>query len=523
MQSKTLFKMNVAKTICESILSNASNCQILFKSNQISGCEAIRHILTIAKYFDHERSFEKGDRVILMMKDTPEFIYVFLAIICIGGIPVPINPKVRERELAFLLEDSEAKGMVIDEEEFDRVYSIIRHSKYIVEGRMVINGHSRYHPISIQSLGYSFISYDTFPFVEDQKIAFWQYTSGTTGHPKAVQHRQETMLLNAEYFAKQCLKINSTDRIYSVSKMFFGYGLGNSLFFPLLTGASVLVDDEWYTLDRLESRILSFHPTVLFATPKIYNDILEYGSKELREALKSVRLFISAGANLPISLQHRWTKIVGKGIINGMGSTEIGHIFMCNYTNEEITSLNLGKPISGFGVKILSLDSLAQELTQAHEIGELCILPPQNTLSTYWNRAEENQKKYGEGWYRSGDLCARDEYGNYLYHGRKDHLFKINGRWVNPTEVENLLVQHVTAITECVITASSDHQDLPEVLLYVVKQRSYSTVEVELKLRQILNDHVSKYKHPSRIYFVDELPRNSNGKVRISQLTKQEN
>ncbi|PAM95859.1 hypothetical protein B4N84_04745 [Flavobacterium sp. IR1] len=517
--------MNLVEKILKNLVISDNEHQVFYDLNRLSGKEITNKTLALAMNLRATGKFTVEQRVLLIMKDSPEFIYSFLALIAIGCIPVPVNPLIKDAELQYILEDSKAIGVIIDDSQYLRLDAVICDSSHIITDCVLVNLFSKNEYFESGYLSkYLEVSNDflklEFVYEHSNEIAFWQYTSGTNGNPKAVQHTHYTMLLNTHLFAKKTLKIRTTDTILSIAKMFFGYGLGNSLFFPLLTGASVIVDKEWFSIDNLKMNICLYKPTVFFATPKVYLDILQNEEKFSSKDFSNIRLFVSAGANLPNAIKKKWRERYGKTIVNGIGSTEIGHIFLCDYGTIETHETTLGVPVEGYEVKICKTDNSEEEIKNYDEIGEICIYPPVNTLSSYWNMPKTNKDKYKNGWYLSGDLCSRTKQGTYLYHGRKDDLFKVNGRWVSPWEIENIVLNKIPEVSECTLTAHLDENEFHVPILYVVNKSGTEEKEVQDKIYKVLKCSLSSYKLPSKILFIEELPRNSNGKISKKHLVE---
>ncbi|AZA53954.1 AMP-binding protein [Chryseobacterium sp. G0201] len=519
--------MNITKNIIENLLLYNNENQILYGIKNVSGNEIADKIIAFASCLRFTGEFNCGDRVLLIMNDSPEFIYSFLSLISIGCIPVPLNPLIKDSELEYILLDSKATGTIIDNNQYLRLYDVIHNSCYIINDCIIIND-----PLIMDNGSFNYLQKYLFPqnfshshlgleflYEENNQIAFWQYTSGTTGNPKAVQHKHNTMLINTELFAQKTLEIVKEDIILSISKMFFGYGLGNSLFFPLITGATVIIDEKWFAIDNLIKNMRLYKPTVLFATPKVYSEILHQHKDFSKKEFNSIRLFMSAGSPLPESIIRQWETIFEKTITNGIGSTEIGHIFMCDYQpKEQSKNASLGVPVLGYDVKISEIDAPYETIENYGEIGELCIYPPKSTLSSYWGPEEFNKIRYKEGWCFSGDLCSQRYDGSYIYHGRKDDLFKVNGRWVNPIEIENHVLQNFKQVHECAITYYLDDDNLAQSVLYVVEKTGINTEVLSDKIQKMLSKNFPTFKAPSRIYFIKELKRNSNGKVNRKRL-----
>ncbi|REC59955.1 hypothetical protein DRF65_23155 [Chryseobacterium pennae] len=513
--------MNLSENIIRNLLLSDNGNQILYNLNSLSGKEIAEKTLTLAVNLKSTGKLSCGDRVILSMNDSPEFIYSFLSLISIGCIPVPVNPMIQDSELEYILQDSKARGIIIDSQQYLRLHKVVHNSIYIVNECIIVNtplkdeyhSDNYLHKYMVLKTHNSFSDMD-FAYEQNNPIAFWQYTSGTTGKPKAVQHTHATMLLNTNLFAQKTLGICKEDIIMSVSKMFFGYGLGNSLFFPLIIGSSVVIDEKWFSIDQLKKNIRLYKPSVFFGTPKVYLDILHHYKSFSQNDFNSIRLFVSAGSSLPESIAREWDSKFEKTIINGIGSTEIGHIFMCNrHLKKQNKNSSLGIPVSGYQIKICKIDNPDVSIKNHNEIGELCVSPPESTLSSYWEKEEANKVKYKEGWYFSGDLCSQAEDGTYTYHGRKDDLFKVNGRWVNPLEIENIILRSFQEVDECAVTYYLDDDALIKPVLYVVGKEDCNMVFLSDEIQKKLSEIFPSYKRPSKIHFIKELPRNSNGKI----------
>jgi acyl-coenzyme A synthetase/AMP-(fatty) acid ligase len=514
--------MNLGNQIIARILCNNNPEQIIFKDRIISGGELVKNSLTLAVSLQ-KLNFMQEQRVLLIMKDSPSYIYCFIALLSIGCIPVPLNPKIETDILDYILKDSRAVGAIIDQEEYSRLESTLNSTPYIDPSRIILDDTiyepstkaSRATPLSgligmDDKKAIDFQYYNSKP----SSIAFWQYTSGTTGMPKAVQHSQEAMLLNTDHFASNIIGINKSDRVLSIPKMFFGYGLGNSFFFPLLTGASVLLDQDWPSLEKLQKNIHSYQPTILFGVPKIYSLMLRHKEYINKDDLSSIRLFISAGAPLSKNLNMDWNKWIGKFIVNGIGCTEVGHIFLCHTPDSIVPELS-GWPVPGYKVRITDLENPEKEVP-AGNIGELCVMSPYE-LGKYWENHSSNNRKFKHGWYYSGDLCRIDETGGYVFMGRKDNLFKINGRWINPEEIEARIMS-LFSIEECALIDVEENDGLSIPVLFVVK-RPEGLIDDEEMIHE-LSKHISSYKLPRQIFHINDLPKNANGKISRNVLRK---
>lgn len=490
---------NFAEAMLSALERHAHPAQIVYRNEAISAAQLIRHVAQLAARFS---GIAPEQRALLLLKDNPFFHYSFLSLSAIGVVPVPVNPKIDLPTLEYMLLDSRAAMVIADPEEMERIRPTLATSPFLAPERI--------------------FTADTLPVDDVQapltyyrrkpgSVAFWQYTSGTTGKPKAVQHSQDAMLAATGHFAVETLGIGPQDRIYSIAKMFFGYGLGNSFFFPLLTGAGVLLDDAWPAIDHITANILQYQPTVFFGVPKIYAMLLKHRPPGLQEALQQVRIFFSAGSTLPAWIYEAWMAYTGKPILDGIGSTEIGHVFLSNSPVSH-TAGSTGKPVPGYQLR---LEYVTEPISGQQQAGELCVHAPYS-LAGYWEDPVRTNQKFRDGWYYTGDLFSLEANGTYSYVGRKDELFKSNGRWVNPLAFEAALINAVDHIEECVLLDLPDDTSLTCTLLLLVGRE-----DTRDAIQAFIREQTESHYRPKDILYLPELPRNANGKLSRSWLRSQ--
>lgn len=468
-----------------------------------------------------KQGVSEGDRVVLFLYDTPLFIFSFLALILIGAIPVPVNPKLSAQSALHILTDSRAKFVVAESDQAAKLAESFDASPYLSDGCVFIQDiytafSSTTASFSVPTYLLSLVPNFTQPhhFQSCKKahnsIAFWQYSSGTTGLPKAVQHNQVGMLKNGELFAKGILNISDQDKIYSVPKMFFGYGLGNTLFFPLLTGAQALIDHQWPTLETVENNIKNFNPSIFFAVPSMFNMLLKNAPKECA----SIKICFSAGATLPETTYTRWKETFNKPILDGIGATEVGHVFLTNSPEDHAPGCT-GKPVSGYEIKLIN--DFGEE-AQLEEKGVLFVKGP-SVSPGYWEKSKLNQEKFKDGWYRTGDVFIKTHTGHYSYRGREDDLFKVNGRWVIPSEIESFVHEKFPQIKEAVVVKRESEDGTLDPVLFVWSEANEAEKEtLSNELIRLIADHFESYKVPKECFVVSELPRNDNGKLMRTHL-----
>jgi acyl-coenzyme A synthetase/AMP-(fatty) acid ligase len=369
-------------------------------------------------------------------------------------------------------------------------------------------------PKGVISLSKCHNSHDTVECVESesQDIVFWQYTSGTTGKPKAVMHTAYGMLANTELYADRTLGIGPGDTLYSVAKMFFAYGLGNNLFFPLLLGATAILDREWPTLMSVADNISKYRPSVFFGVPAMYQMLLGNKDKLNRIAISAPRTYVSAGAALPASLFERWQKLTDKKILDGLGATEVGHIFLAN-DRETARPSATGKAIPGYEFRIE--DTNGNQVAMGDQ-GVLWVRGPSICAGYRQNqkKPDTTKERFQHGWYRTGDMYSCDADGYYYCHGREDDLFKVKGRWIVPAEIESLVCTEFSDVIEAVLIPVNDRDGLTQAVL--VLRTALNEAKAHILSEQIagfLRHKVEQFKNPSAIHFVADFPRNDNGKL----------
>jgi benzoate-CoA ligase family protein len=344
---------------------------------------------------------------------------------------------------------------------------------------------------------------DPYPTWEDS-AGLWLYTSGTTGLPKAAIHRHANVRVVCETYGRQVLGIRPDDVVLSVPKMFFAYGLGTTMLFPLSVGASAVLEPARSTPDTVTARLRESHPTIFVATPTFFAAMLNTSVPE--DALKGVRLATSAGEPLPAPIYERFADRYGVQIIDGLGSTEALHIFISNRPGA-VTPGTSGTPVPGYRVRIV--DDNGENVPSGVE-GHL-LLAGDSIAMGYWCRYETTRRVFQGEWLRTGDFYVASDDGTYTYLGRSDDMIKSSGLWVSPAEVEAQLLKHADVALAAVV-AVPDESGLDKTVACVVRQPS-STVSAD-ELIAFCRDGIAHFKCPRTIVFVDELPLTATGKLR---------
>ncbi len=448
-------------------------------------------------------------RVLLLLLDCPEFVYSFFGAIKIGAVPVPTNTLFKPADYEYILNDSRAGVVIISEALLPQLQSIPRERlRYLRE--VVVVGSATPGTRSFQDvLEAGSPELEPEPMSKDD-TAFWLYSSGSTGFPKGCVHLHHDMVVCADLYARAVLDITERDRCFSVAKLFFAYGLGNALYFPFAVGATAILFAGPPTPANVFEIITVHRPTLFFSVPTNYAQLL---AQDTDADFSSVRWGVSAGEALPPAIFERFQKRFGVTILDGIGSTEICHIFISNQPGA-IRPGSSGKPVAGYEAKILDDDDRP---VSVGEIGNL-LVKGESTCAAYWNKHDQTKDTIQGHWIRTGDKYHQDADGFLWYAGRGDDMLKVGGIWVSPVEVENALVEHA-AVLEAGVIGREDHDRLVKPLAYVVLAAGQvASPELARALQDFVRGKLAEYKRPRWVEFVDELPKTATGKTQRYKL-----
>ncbi|HTJ70784.1 MAG TPA: benzoate-CoA ligase family protein [Actinospica sp.] len=448
-------------------------------------------------------------RVLMYMADSPEFVTVFLAAMRIGAIPVPVSTMLHADGLADLLRDSHARFLAVSGEFSTTAAKAVAQAQspdlVAVLSGDALTTLARHEPLDAP-----------YPTTADSP-AFWLYTSGTTGTPKAAMHRHGSIRVVCETYGEQVLGIRAEDRCLSAAKAFFAYGLGNSVLFPLAAGATAILEPAPSRPQTLVDRARELGATLFFAGPTFFANMLHTDLPA--DALSGVRLSASAGEPLPEALYRRWTQHFGIDILDGIGMTEMLHIFLSNREGA-VHPGTTGVAVPGYDLRILD--------DEGHEVspgtpGTLHVRGA-SMATGYWSRYAATQHVFQGEWLCTGDTYVQDAEGYYACLGRTGDMIKASGMWVAPAEVETRLLQH-PAIDQAAVVATVDADGLEKPVAYVVLAPSRSVrpaqsaqSALEDELIEFCREGLPSFKRPRRVIFLDALPTTATGKVRRVEL-----
>jgi benzoate-CoA ligase family protein len=461
----------------------------------------------------NELGVRPEERVVLLMLDVPEMIAAFFGAIKIGAVPVPVNTRWTAAEYEYVLRDSAARVIMLSDTlqteaiKAIRACSSVRH--VVVAGADLDDARA----IRLEKLlADSSAVLEAEPTSRDAP-AFWLYSSGTTGRPKGCVHLQHDMAVCADNYARGVLGIREQDRCFSVAKLFFAYGLGNSMYFPLSVGATSILWPGAVTPAVVFDIVERYRPTLFFSVPTHYAMLLSHTAAEREFDLSSVRCAVSAGEALPPALFHRFRERFGVEILDGIGSTEVLHIFISNQPGRARPGSS-GLLVPGYEARLV--DENGQTVPQG-ELGDL-IVRGDSTCAFYWNRHEQTKDTIAGHWIRTGDKYQQDEDGYFWFAGRSDDMLKVGGIWVSPAEVEHLLLEH-PAVQACAVTGREDRDGLVKPVAHVVVREGIASgAELGGELQQFARQRLAEYKRPRWIEFVDALPVTATGKIQRFKL-----
>src|SRR5438552_5504124 len=449
-----------------------------------------------------DHGVRREERVLIAAFDSPGWVAAFLGAGLIGAVPVPVNPLLqRSEDYDHFIEDSLARVVVVDantEEKLAPAVARARHKPRVTRADQIANGDE----------------VEAAPTRRDD-MAFWLYSSGSTGKPKAVVHLQHDIPYTCVTYAEQVLGISENDTTFSTTGLFHAYGFGNNLTFPYWVGASTVLHAGRHTpatvLDTIERR----KPTLFFSAPTLYNAILNFEGVKSRN-LGSIRHCVAAAEALPAEVWRRWKDAFGLTILDGVGSTEMLHIY-CSNRLDDVRPGSSGKPVPGYELKILDDQGNPVEKGEA---GDLYV-KGDSALALYWAQHEKSKRSILGDWFFTGDRYRIDGDGFYWYEGRSDDMIKVSGLWVSPIEIESALLEHPAVAESAVVGISID--GFTKIKAFVIAKKDAVTGDALVaELQEHCKSRLQRFQYPHLIEFVPDLPKTVTGKIQRYKLREKE-
>jgi benzoate-CoA ligase len=448
-----------------------------------------------------DHGVRREERVLIVAYDSPGWVAAFLGAGLIGAVPVPVNPLLqRSEDYDHFIEDSLARVIVVDGNTDEKLKAAADRAQ--ARPRIVRTDHIQ----PSDELAAAATRRDD--------MAFWLYSSGSTGKPKAVVHLQHDIPYTCVTYAEKVLGIKESDTTFSTTGLFHAYGFGNNLTFPYWVGASTVLHAGRNTpqtvLDTIEQR----KPTLFFSAPTLYNAILNFEGSKQRD-LSSIRHCVAAAEALPAEVWKRWKEAYGLTIIDGVGSTEMLHIY-CSNSVDDVRPGSSGKPVPGYELKILDPDG---KPVPAGEAGDLYV-KGDSALALYWAQHEKSKRSILGDWFFSGDRYRADEDGYYWYEGRSDDMIKVSGLWVSPIEIESVLLEHKAVAESAVVGITVD--GFTRIKAFVIARPDAVTGDALVaELQEHCKSRLQRFQYPHMIEFVPELPKTVTGKIQRYKLREQ--
>ena len=452
----------------------------------------------------------REERIAMIVLDQIEFPIIFWGGIKAGVVPVAINTLLSREVYDVILNDSRAQALFVSRELYDVVQPLLHRNPWL-KAVFVIGDDQPEGTLSFQR---EFEKCNSRPAVDasSDECAFWLYSSGSTGQPKGVRHVHSSLKFTSDTYGAKVLQIEESDTVFSAAKLFFAYGLGNGMTFPMSVGATTILLNSRPTPDSVLEVINRFKPTVFGGVPTLYAALCAHMAAGKGEISAQLRRCISAGEALPEEIGKNWERLTGCPILDGVGSTEMLHIFLSNAPGDVVYGTS-GTAVPGYQLRLV--DEHGSEVP-AGGIGEL-LVNGGSSASDYWNQRDKSRTTFEGEWTRTGDKYEQREDGRHVYCGRTDDVYKVSGIWVSPFEVEQALIGH-DAVLEAAVIAARDSDGLEKPKAFVVLKSGNAGEALATDLRDHVKERIGKWKYPRWIEFIDELPKTKKKKIQRFKL-----
>lgn len=461
-------------------------------------------------------------RVAICLLDSVDFPAVFLGAIRIGAVPVPLNTLLTAADYDYMLRDSRAHTLVVSRELYPSFAPILAGQPWLREvvvageggggGRPGGDGGPGAHRLA-DLLAAASPDLEPAPTTSDD-VAFWLYTSGTTGAPKGAMHLHRHLVHTVAGYGLAVLGVEPGDVVFSAAKLFFAYGLGNALTIPLYVGATAVLFPGRPTPGAVMKVLREREPTLFFGVPTLYGNILADPANDRAAGSPRLRRCISAGEPLPVGVARAWEERFGIAPLDGIGTTELLHVFLTNRPGDHRYGTTGREPVPGYEVELVGEDG---EPVSAGEIGELSVRG-ETAAVAYWNQREKSLRAFHGPWTRTGDKYRRDEDGYYVCAGRTDDMLKVGGIWVSPFEVEGALIEHDEVLEAAVVGREDDHGLVKPKAFVVLTDPARASPALAAELQGFVKGRLAPYKYPRWIEFAADLPKTATGKIKRYQL-----
>jgi benzoate-CoA ligase len=450
------------------------------------------------------------DRVLLALPDNIDFPTAFLGCIKAGIVPVVVNTLLTPGDYEHMLADSRARALVVSEPLLPQFSALIGSMPFL--RRVIVSGRRGSAGTALESVLAAGSPVLAPAATTSDDACCWYYSSGSTGAPKGVVHVHSSMTITAELYGKAVLGVTEEDVLFSSAKLCFVYGLGNALTFSLATGARAVLMPERATPAAVFRRLVEKKPTILYGVPTLYASMLASPDFPKKSDL-ALRACVSAGEALPAELGRRWKERSGVDIIEGIGSTEMMHMYI-SARHGDVRYGATGKAVPGYDLRLV--DEEGRPVAPG-ELGELHVCGP-TSAAFYWNNREKSRSTFLGPWFRSGDKFRQDEDGYFVYAGRADDMLKVSGLFVSPAEVEAALASHDAVLEAAVVGKADDNELVKPKAFVVLKEGSSACEELKVALQQHIKERLAPYKYPRWIEFIPELPKTATGKIQRYKL-----